>query len=40
MSPYRPTKGNYVLEFDLVSEGVAWFATNGSAVVRLAVSSL
>jgi SAM-dependent methyltransferase len=32
-----PPKGNYILEFDLVSEYVCWFENNGSAVVRIEV---
>ena len=32
-----PPTGRYVLEFDLVSEAVCWFATNGSRTVRIAV---
>jgi SAM-dependent methyltransferase len=31
-----PPKGHYVLEFDLVSEMVCWFALNGSQTVRVA----
>jgi SAM-dependent methyltransferase len=27
-------KGDYILEFDLVSESISWFAINGSEVVR------
>ena len=34
-APSRP--GAYVLEVDLVQEGVAWFADHGSPVVRAAV---
>jgi 2-polyprenyl-3-methyl-5-hydroxy-6-metoxy-1,4-benzoquinol methylase len=30
-------KGRYILEFDLVSESVIWFAYTGSQVVRIAV---
>jgi 2-polyprenyl-3-methyl-5-hydroxy-6-metoxy-1,4-benzoquinol methylase len=30
-------KGRYLLEFDLVSESVSWFAYNGSQTVRIAV---
>jgi SAM-dependent methyltransferase len=30
-----PTKGNYILEFDLVSEGVAWFSINGSKTSQI-----
>lgn len=33
-----PEPGNYLLEFDLVSEGVGWFEMNGSATVTLAVT--
>ena len=33
-----PEPGDYLLEFDLVSEGVGWFEMNGSATVTLAVS--
>ena len=33
-----PDPGDYLLEFDLVSEGVGWFEMNGSATVTLAVS--
>jgi hypothetical protein len=29
-----PAKGRYILEFDLVSEGVGWFAMAGSGTVR------
>ncbi|MBD0370146.1 MAG: class I SAM-dependent methyltransferase [Pyrinomonadaceae bacterium] len=32
-----PPVGNYVLEFDLVSEYVCWFENNGSPVVRIEV---
>jgi ubiquinone/menaquinone biosynthesis C-methylase UbiE len=32
-----PARGRYLLVFDLVSEGVSWFATNGSQTVRLEV---
>src|SRR5205823_14746567 len=31
--PSRP-EGSYVLEFDLVSESVGWFAMSGSEIVR------
>jgi SAM-dependent methyltransferase len=31
------TKGSYILEFDLVSESVSWFAYMGSQTVRIAV---
>jgi SAM-dependent methyltransferase len=33
-----PEPGEYLLEFDLVSEGVGWFEMNGSATVTRAVS--
>lgn len=32
-----PGPGDYLLEFDLVSEGVGWFEMNGSATVTLAI---
>jgi SAM-dependent methyltransferase len=32
-----PEPGDYLLEFDLVSEGVGWFEMNGSATVTLAI---
>jgi hypothetical protein len=32
-----PPKGRYLLEFDLVAEGVCWFARNGSETVRFPV---
>jgi predicted O-methyltransferase YrrM len=32
-----PPKGRYILEFDLVAEGVCWFAHNGSQTVRIPV---
>jgi hypothetical protein len=32
-----PPKGNYILEFDLVSEYVCWFENNGSTIVRVEV---
>ena len=32
-----PPKGRYVLEFDFVAEGVAWFSCNGSETVRVPV---
>ena len=32
-----PEPGDYLLEFDLVSEGVGWFEMNGSATVTVAV---
>lgn len=35
-----PPPGQYVLEFDLVSEGVCWFARNGSPTVRVPVEVL
>ncbi len=34
-APSRP--GGYVLEVDLVQEGVAWFSDHGSPVARAAV---
>lgn len=33
-----PEPGEYLLEFDLVSEGVGWFEMNGSATVTLAIT--
>jgi SAM-dependent methyltransferase len=33
-----PDAGEYLLEFDLVSEGVSWFEMNGSATVTVAVA--
>jgi hypothetical protein len=30
--------GEYLLEFDLVSEGVGWFEANGSKTATVAVS--
>ena len=33
----RLAKGEYLLDFDLVSERVGWFATNGSVVARVKV---
>ena len=33
-----PKPGDYLLEFDLVSEGVSWFEMNGSATATVAVS--
>jgi len=33
-----PQAGEYLLEFDLVSEGVGWFEMNGSATVSVAVT--
>jgi hypothetical protein len=35
MQVTSPTKGNYILEFDLVSEGVAWFSINGSKTIQV-----
>lgn len=32
-----PPKGEYILSFDMVSEGITWFEMNGSAAVRLCV---
>jgi len=31
------TRGRYILEFDVVSNDVSWFARNGSPVVRVPV---
>ena len=33
-----PEPGDYLLEFDLVSEGVSWFEMNGSATATVAVT--
>ncbi len=33
-----PDRGDYVLEFDLVSEGIGWFEMNGSATVSVALT--
>jgi hypothetical protein len=33
-----PDPGEYLLEFDLVSEGIGWFEMNGSATVSVAVT--
>jgi len=33
-----PEPGEYLLEFDLVSEGVGWFEMNGSATVTMALA--
>jgi SAM-dependent methyltransferase len=35
--PLPHARGRYFLEFDLVSEGVAWFETNGCHPVRVAI---
>jgi len=35
-----PSTGRYMLEFDLVSEAICWFATNGSRTVRVSVEVL
>jgi predicted O-methyltransferase YrrM len=35
-----PRKGCYLMEFDLVAEGVCWFARNGSPTVRLPIEVL
>jgi len=35
-----PEPGDYLLEFDLVSEGVGWFEMNGSPTVTLAITVL
>jgi ubiquinone/menaquinone biosynthesis C-methylase UbiE len=32
-----PPKGRYILEFDMVSEGVCWFSINGSQTIRVEV---
>jgi len=32
-----PARGRYILEFDLVSEEVCWFAANGSRTVKLGI---
>lgn len=32
-----PPEGRYILEFDLVAEGVAWFSRNGSETVRISI---
>jgi hypothetical protein len=32
-----PHKGRYILEFDLVAEGVCWFAQNGVKTVRIPI---
>ena len=32
-----PDRGDYLLEFDLVSEGIGWFEMNGSATVSVAL---
>ena len=33
-----PTKGNYILEFDLVQEKVAWFGKKGSPTARFNIT--
>jgi hypothetical protein len=33
-----PPPGEYLLEFDLVSEGVGWFEMNGSATVSVVLT--
>jgi hypothetical protein len=33
-----PSPGDYLLEFDLVSEGVAWFEMNGSATATVRIT--
>lgn len=33
-----PPPGEYLLEFDLVSEGVCWFERNGSATATVAIT--
>jgi hypothetical protein len=32
-----PTPGRYILELDMVQEGVSWFGLAGSATVRIPV---
>jgi predicted O-methyltransferase YrrM len=32
-----PGRGKYVLEFDLVADGIAWFSRNGSKTVRVPI---
>jgi hypothetical protein len=32
-----PSKGSYILEFDLVSESVGWFAMGGSEPARVKI---
>jgi SAM-dependent methyltransferase len=32
-----PPKGRYILDFDLVSEGICWFENNGSQTVKLEI---
>ena len=32
-----PTKGQYILEFDMVAEGVCWFSENGSVTIRIPI---
>jgi hypothetical protein len=36
-SPVPEAPGGYVLEIDLVSEGVAWFGQNGTVPVRIEI---
>jgi hypothetical protein len=33
-----PSRGDYVIEFDMVAEGVAWFSRNGSVTVKIPFS--
>jgi predicted O-methyltransferase YrrM len=35
-----PRRGRYLMEFDLVAEGVCWFAANGSRTVRVPIEVL
>jgi predicted O-methyltransferase YrrM len=35
-----PTKGRYIIEFDLVAEGVCWFARTGAKAVRVPIEVL
>ena len=37
--PLPPTAGSYVIELDMVDEGIAWFQQRGSATLRLAIST-
>jgi hypothetical protein len=32
-----PASGNYILQFDAIQEGVAWFSEKGSAAVNLRI---
>jgi hypothetical protein len=33
-----PPRGEYVIDFDMVAEGVAWFSRNGSATVKIPIT--